>query len=149
MYPYLKFQDKLPVVAAAQILLNRRLDEGEYLPVDGSFGRNTREAVEKFQQNTSYLLVDGIGGQNTWSALMNKEKLQVIDCVDVTDPKIRGWEDEAIIAAGGNPILNYGMSRGGRVVPKDIERRAKQCPVVLLRFHGHGSPGWQSIATMD
>ena len=147
MYPYLKFQDKLPVVAATQILLNRRLNDGEYLPVDGSFGTITREAVEKFQQNTNYLLVDGIIGQNTWSALINKEKIQVIDCVDVTDPKIRGYEDEAIIAAGGNPILNYGMSRGGAVVLKDIERRAKKCPVVLLRFHGHGSPGWQALAT--
>ena len=53
MYPYLKFQDKLPVVAATQILLNRRLNDGEYLPVDGSFGTITREAVKKFQQNTN------------------------------------------------------------------------------------------------
>lgn len=39
-------------------------------PVDNKFGNNTNNAVRAFQNNNN-LLVDGIVGRNTWSALIN------------------------------------------------------------------------------
>ncbi|MEM9831786.1 MAG: peptidoglycan-binding domain-containing protein [Bacteroidota bacterium] len=146
MYPYLKKRNRLPTVTAAQILLNRALRRGETIAVDGDFGRKTREAVINFQQN-HHLNDDGIIGKNTWAALVRGQGLQVIDTVDVAEVADIGYEDQDIRDAGGNPIVNHGMSGGLRVVLDQILARGQLGRVVLLRFHGHGSPGNMGLST--
>lgn len=145
MYPFLRKGDRLPTVATAQILLNRKLTIGTYIEVDGIFGKNTKKAVKEFQ------MVRGLGmsgnvDRGTWAALIRDEALQVIDSVDVTNAKDMGYEDTAIAAAGGKPILNFGMCMGVKDATTKIEMKAHQGKVVLLRFHGHGSPGYMGIS---
>lgn len=141
MYPLLRYGDRLPSVAAAQILINRGMSQGSYITVDGIYGRNTREAVRNFQREKSHLTRDGIVGENTWRALTLGENLPVLDSVDLTNPKDMGYEDAAIRDAGGSPIVNFGMCGGVKVVMQKIQMQASEGNVLLLRFHGHGSPG--------
>jgi len=145
MYAYLKQGNRLPTVAAVQILLNRSLQRGETIAVDGDFGRKTREAVINFQQSHR-LKDDGIIGQNTWAALTRGQGLQVIDTIDVANTADIGYEDQDIRDAGGNPIVNHGMSSGLQVVLNQILTRGRRGRVVLLRFHGHGSPGSMGVS---
>jgi len=141
MYPLLRYGDRLPTVATVQILINRKMRKGTYIVVDGIYGSNTRKAVRNFQEEKRYLSRDGIVGEETWRALIQREDLQVIDSVDLTNPKDMGYEDAAIHNAGGTPIVNFGMCNGVRVVMQKIQARAGQGNVALLRFHGHGSSG--------
>ncbi|MGB3589256.1 MAG: peptidoglycan-binding protein [Tunicatimonas sp.] len=146
MYPYLKQGNRLPTVAAVQILLNRSLQRGETIAVDGSFGRRTRKAIIDFQKRMN-LGVDGVVGRNTWAALNQFQGLQVIDTIDVAKAADIGYENDAIRNAGGNPIVNHGMSGGLKVVLNKILARGQRGRVVLLRFHGHGSPGSMGLST--
>lgn len=141
MYPLLRIGDRLPTVAAVQILVNRKMRQGTYIAVDGIYGPKTREAVRNFQRLTPGLAKDGIVGENTWGALTKGNRLPVIDSVDLTNPKDMGYEDAAIRRAGGSPIVNFGMCNGVKVVMQRIQSNASAGNVVLLRFHGHGSPG--------
>ncbi|MFI1168525.1 GH25 family lysozyme [Streptomyces sp. NPDC020801] len=59
--------DHGPAVGAVQAELKAR---GAALPVDGSFGAATHDAVVAFQTG-SHLTPDGIVGPNTWLALVN------------------------------------------------------------------------------
>ncbi len=156
MYPYLKFGTKLPSVAAAQILLNRKLKRGSTLTVDGIFGSKTKKAVEEFQVNDGSKYVkrlgklkkDGVIGVNTWAHLNTSKHgpFQVIDAVDVTNPSDVGYEDEDIKHVGGRPIRSYGMCNGVEQVVHDIIARSYPGSVVLLRFHGHGASGGMNIS---
>ncbi len=146
MYPLLRYGDRIPTVAAVQILVNRKMRHGTYIAVDGIYGRNTREAVRAFQRERG-LARDGIVGKNTWRALTQGENLVVIDSVDATNPKDMGYEDAAIRDAGGSPIVNFGMCNGVKVVMQEIQSRAGMGNVVLLRFHGHGAPGAMGVTT--
>ncbi len=141
MYPLLRYGDRLPSVVSAQILINRNMRQGTYIVVDGIYGKNTRKAVRKFQEEKPTLGVDGVIGENTWRALIQGKNLSVIDSVDLTNPKDMGLEDDDIRRAGGKPIINFGMCGGVRVVMQKIKAKASTGKVVLLRFHGHGSPG--------
>ena len=145
MYPLLRFGNKLPAVAAVQILINRKLRQGTFIEVDGIYGKNTREAVRNFQREKR-LGADGVVGKNTWAALTANERLQVIDSVDVTNHKDMGYEDEAIRDAGGRPIVHFGMCNGVRAVMSSIQQRANSGGVALLRFHGHGAPGSMGLS---
>lgn len=147
MYPLLRRGDRLPTVAVAQILVNRTMTSGTYIDVDGRFGRNTREAVRNFQRSQRTLGVDGVIGQNTWAALTKKDTIKIIDSVDVTNPSDQGVEDNDIRVAGGNPIVNYGMSNGVRAIVQKIQGRANGADVGLLRFHGHGLPGYMGLSS--
>lgn len=140
MYPLLRQGDRLPTVAAAQIMLNRRLRQGNFIRVDGVFGSRTYDAVRAFQRS-HHLSPDGVVGRSTWTELFSGEPVSVVDAVDVTNPNDMGYEDAAIRGAGGDPIVSYGMCNGVRVVMQSIQSRAGAGGIVLLRFHGHGAPG--------
>ncbi len=144
MYPMLRYGDRLPTVAAVQILVNRKMHQGTYIAVDGIYGSKTREAVRAFQRERG-LAPDGVVGEDTWRALIRDEKLVVIDSVDLTNPEDMGYNDAAIRNAGGSPIVNFGMCNGVKVAMQDIRARARMGHVVLLRFHGHGKPGVMGV----
>lgn len=146
MHPLLRYGDRLPTVVAVQILVNRKMRQGTYIAVDGIYGSKTREAVRAFQRKRG-LSPDGIVGQSTWPALTQEESLVLIDSVDVTNSKDMGYEDAAIRNAGGSPIVNFGMCNGVRVAMQEIQARSGRGTVVLLRFHGHGAPGFMGVTT--
>ncbi|SEP70663.1 protein of unknown function [Azotobacter beijerinckii] len=145
MYSLLRYGDRLPSVVAVQILLNRKMRQGAYLVVDGIYGAKTREAVHGFQLEKGYLIADGVVGQSTWRALSEGENLQVIDSVDLTQSKDMGYEDAAIRGTGGVPVVNFGMCNGVQEAMRQIQAQAGAGNVVLLRFHGHGSPGSMGV----
>ncbi len=70
--PQVKKGSKCSEVCTLQMLLNAhnyKGKNGQALEADGSFGGNTDFAVRAFQ-NAKALSVDGVVGQNTWSALL-------------------------------------------------------------------------------
>ena len=159
MYPLLRHGDKLPTVAALQILLNRR--QAEQISVDGDFGPRTRVALENFQTENR-LSNTGEVNARTWEALTRGHSLQVIDSIDCTDPKKLNRKEytakdgtvkhlpsnvDLLENDGGNPIINFGMSNGRKHILNEIKRRGNRTPIVLLRFYGHGNPGYQQLAS--
>ena len=83
MYPLLRLNDRLPTVAALQILLNRL--RSEPLTVDGDFGLKTKAALEDFQEDIRWFPKGEVDAE-TWTALTRGTNLQVVDSVDCTDP---------------------------------------------------------------
>ncbi|MDP6717697.1 MAG: peptidoglycan-binding domain-containing protein [Pirellulaceae bacterium] len=56
----------MPVRAAQGRLRDRGFDPG---PVDGVYGKKTRDAVKAFQRSVGVLKADGVIGVRTWDAL--------------------------------------------------------------------------------
>ncbi len=67
-YPLLKFGSKNTYVMLLQDALNNLYGN---IAIDGIFGNSTKNAVLRFQRNSS-LSIDGIVGCKTWSKLTNK-----------------------------------------------------------------------------
>jgi len=63
---------------AVQLMQNRLFDLGYYLDPDGLFGPETERAVKNFQNNAG-LVVDGIVGFATWTALFDGVNLPGFD----------------------------------------------------------------------
>jgi putative peptidoglycan binding protein len=139
-YSELRRGDRLPTVGVLQKLLNR---SGANLRVDGAFGHKTLAALVAFQRQRN-LPVNGSADQATWARLIFKSNLPVLDCVDVFDPALYEGDAANIRAAGGEPLLMGGMSRGTLQAATDIVARGRN--VFLLRIIGHGSPGHQHVA---
>lgn len=141
-YPLLRTGDRLPAVAVLQKLLNLN---GAGLGVNGYFGGNTRTAVTRFQEENSIYRADGIVNRETWIRLTTgghlRLSLPVVDCIDVWDMSLYEMEREDILASGGDPILIGGMCNGVEQAVNEILRQAGS-GVFLLRFHGHGAPGF-------
>lgn len=69
----------------------------------------------------------------------------IIDVVDATSPQ-DAHEIIAVKAAGGFPIVIYGMSGAvSQVVQEIISRAIGHRQITLLRFHGHGAPGMMNF----
>ncbi len=130
------------MVAVVQMLLNQR-DGEPFLDVDGWYGRNTRRAVINFQQSHG-LPPRGVINAATWARLKQSHQ-RILDSVDATDPGILDHEDIRLV--GGTPIVNYGMSGGSPVVVDRVVAQATNNSLVLLRFHGHGSPGHMIVSS--
>jgi hypothetical protein len=70
----------------------------------------------------------------------------IIDVVDATEASDR-HEVETIRAAGGTPIVLYGMCGAvEHIVHQIIKRAGFPGRIKLLRFHGHGAPGAMNVA---
>jgi len=146
-YPLLKRSDRLPMVAVVQTLLNSTGPPGEALVVDGAFGRLTRKRLEEFQGgHTPRLKADGVVGPRSWSALAVGRGFQILDAVDISDPRDAAYEPVDIRLAGGNPMTTGGMCNGVREVVSRIRSWARPGSLTLLRFHGHGSPGNMGVS---
>lgn len=143
-YPYLLEGDALPAVAVLQKLLRRT---GHRIGADGHFGPLTRQAVLHFQRTHPGLAPDGIVGPQTWPRLVARhEQMQVLDCIDIFDPDLLSTEVQDIRRGGGNPLVLGGMCNGVEQAVAAILQAAGFGSVFLLRFHGHGGPGWAGIS---
>lgn len=141
---YLAQGSILPVVTTVQILLRRHRPQS-LIKADGHFGPKTKNAVSAFQRHHN-LVQDGVLGRRTWPELMAVSNLQTVDVVDGTDPSLVTMEAADIRAAGGNPIVVYGMSGGVDYVMQNIAGRARgRGSIALLRIHGHGNRGMQNV----
>ena len=100
--------DRLPTVGVLQKLLNRT---GANLKADGMFGPKTHGAILAFQRLRG-LPVSGMADLATWKRLVFTNPLPIVDCVDVFDPNLYEADAKNIMAAGGDPLLMGGMSRG-------------------------------------
>jgi len=137
MYPLLRYRDKLPSVAVAQILLNRTVPEHN-LTVDGIYGSKTKNAVKAFQKPRN-LGFDGVIGEKTWPRLSKGSYFSVIDAIDITDDS---GEKAAIKSVGGSPVLVGWQCNGiGQMMVEIANRAHFEGSMFLLRFHGHGSSG--------
>lgn len=154
-FVWLSDGDILPAVAVAQLLLKRT---GTSLAIDGDFGRHTRAAVSAFQ-STHQLAADGVIGRQTWPRLRNRERLQILDCVDIFDDSFFSNKPGAarrqadslysnerldLMSIHADPILIGGMCDGVEQAIAEIRSRAHN--LFLLRFHGHGAPGLASAS---
>src|SRR5262245_10696034 len=113
-FTFLQPGDALPSVTTSQILLRRHRPQTT-IKADGIYGGRTKGAVENFQTQHT-LKKDGIIGNGTWNAFLDVSRFQTIDVVDGTDPSLIALEATDIRAAGGDPIVVYGMSNGIQVV---------------------------------
>lgn len=137
-----------PVVTTMQILLRRHRPQ-TLIKADGVFGTKTGGAVVAFQGH-HHLPKDGIVGGLTWGKAMAVSSLKTIDVVDGTDPSLVALEAADITAAGGVPIVVFGMSGGVDFVMNQVLTRAGGPErVALLRFHGHGTRGLQNLTGGD
>jgi hypothetical protein len=143
----LKRGDRLPTVAVVQSHLNEELD-GPPLVIDGVFGPKTYEAVKRFQASLRWPQT-GVVEYRLWNKLVG-DKWQVVDSVDRTDfdrPKHAINDHEDLTPYGQTVLEQFGMTAGGRLVIGSIVRAARSGAVVLLRFHGHGSPGTMIVSS--
>ena len=144
----LKRGDKLPTVAGLQSYLNQQPSTTEFLTVDGNFGPRTEAAVIRYRASA------GVGkGKvvdfDVWKQVVGSE-WQVIDSIDRSDfddPKWATNEHEMLAPFGQTVLEFFGMSHGSPVVMNEILGNARPGEVVLLRFHGHGSPGHMIIGS--
>lgn len=139
--------DHLPTVAVVQSYLNQKLT-GDFIKVDGIFGPKTEAAVKRFQQ-TQRAAQTGVMDYTLWRALVGKD-WQILDSVDRADhddPRHAPTDHEDLAPFGETLLEQFGMSRGGRVVIDSIARSGRPGEVILLRFHGHGSPGTMIVTS--
>ena len=133
---------RLPTVAVLQSYLNQQ-DQNQYISVDGIFGPQTQTAVRQFQEQQR-LPRTGRVNYDIWQRVVGSE-WQIIDSVDRADPRVR---DDLDLAPYGQTVLNqFGMSFGTPHVINSVRGRARTGQVVLLRFHGHGSPGHMIVSS--
>lgn len=142
---YLKQGDRLPIVAACQVLLNAYRLVSPPIVVDGVFGSNTREATVIFQRQNSVPTTGRIDA-DTWTLLAKGNRLRVHDTVDIYDPLLT-TSLTTLRAAGAAPALLGGLCNGvGALQGQMIGAGVEAGKLVLLRFHGHGNKGVQAIS---
>jgi len=137
----------LPVVTTLQIWMRIHRPQ-TIIKADGQFGPKTKQAVKNFQ-DFHHLANDGVVGKNSWHKLTDVTGFQTIDVVDGTDSSLVALEANDIRAAGGDPIVVFGMSNGVDFVMSQIAARARPGKVALLRIHGHGNRGMQNVTGGD
>jgi hypothetical protein len=130
-----------------QLLLNRA---GDQLKVDGIFGRRTLAALIEFQRRNR-VNPDGVVGPTTWRELPRGDNTNVVDVVDVGDPKTLGPAVMAFEKAGGHPIQLGLMCAGVEQMAHDIASRSNgRGNIALLRVMGHGNRGrWMTVSVGD
>lgn len=132
-----------PSVVVLQVMLNRV--QGTALTVDGIFGSKTRNTVIAFQ-SANGLDTDGTVGKKTWPPLAARAGVKIVDVVDGTDNALVLGEAADIRAAGGEPILLYGMSNGVGQAVAAIRAAAADGTLAILRFHSHGAAGDMNVS---
>jgi len=137
----LRRNDRLPTVAVLQHYLNHHSYSDQFVEVDGIYGPLTQRAVRDFQRGRG-MNTCGVAGSNEWNQIVGNQ-WQVIESVDLTEPSDRRCYQDLVSAPppGRTVVSNFGMSRGAPEVIRAIGQQGNPGKVVLLRMHGHGSPG--------
>lgn len=88
---------------AVQSLQRELNQEGYHLPVDGSFGPKTKEAVVQFQREQG-LAPDGVVGARTWEKLLDDTPSSQSQSVENTRHQgpFGDWRDAATQVSGGD-----------------------------------------------
>jgi hypothetical protein len=137
--------DRLPTVAACQALLNAYRPDGEQIAVDGIFGPQTEQAVERFQTEHRLSVSHKIDA-DTWELLSDHHSLVVHDHVDLFDPILR-HSARVLEAAGARPTIAGGTCNGVAALRDELQASgAGAGRLVLLRLHGHGNNGVQALS---
>jgi len=140
----LRIGDQLPVVASAQILLKRFVDPN--LRVTGLFDSMTQETILKIKTFQSQRTISG----PVWLFLLQKSNLKVVDVIDGADPAqvstISAISDCQSAYAGAHMINKRASTNSIGDVMKEITKLIPPSSLLLLRFHGHGAPGYQGVS---
>lgn len=142
--------DRLPSVALLQSYLNQESSSTDFLTVDGIFGPRTETAIRNFRA-AHRLGTGSIADDRVWHGVVGRE-WQIIDSVDRSDHDSplarRRIEDHRDLSPYGQTVLQqFGMSNGTAPAVRSVQAQARLGQVVLLRFHGHGSPGNMILAS--
>lgn len=140
--------DHLPTVAVIQSYLNQQPGMDDFVEVDGLFGPRTREGVQRFQRANGMEPTGEVQWEE-WRGLVGID-WQIIDSIDRSDHDQPGHEinDHLDVGPYDQTILQwFGLSRGTPLVISAVGERARRGEVILLRFHGHGSPGHMVVAS--
>ena len=145
---YLHTGDRLPAVVSAQILLKQFVDPT--VNVTGQFENSTRNAILKMATRFYRPNGNSITGQG-WLFLLRKSGLKVIDVIDGADPAQVSTISAIRMTQGAYPgahmILNGPASNSIGGVVSEIVKFAGISSIMLLRFHGHGAPGYQGVSS--
>jgi hypothetical protein len=141
--------DVLPTVTVLQCYLNQQPSTREFLEVDGIFGPRTEAAVARFRATAFRLAGARYANYEVWRQVVGAE-WQIIDSVDRSDhdsPR-HAINDHLDLAPYGQTLLEqFGISMGSPLVLNRVRSQARLGEVVLLRFHGHGTPGQMIISS--
>jgi hypothetical protein len=141
--------DVLPTVTVLQCYLNQQPSTQEFLEVDGIFGPRTEAAVARFRAMAVRLAGARYADYEVWRRVVGAE-WQIMDSVDRSDhdsPR-HAINDHLDLAPYGQTLLEqFGISMGSPLVLNKVRSQARLGEVVLLRFHGHGSPGHMIISS--
>jgi len=153
VYVILRRGDRLPTVAYVQHRLTTSGLLTAPVAIDGHFGENTERSVREFQRAHGMTPTGSID-TNTWDALCYGDDRDVVESIDASD-----WvectaghgvlaEDREHLMRGVDPIVSimYGQNMGMEEAIRRIVRRARPGRALLIRFHGHGSPGHMGVA---
>lgn len=141
--------DRIPAVVSAQILLKQFIDPT--VNVTGQFENSTRNAILKMATRFYRPNGNSITGRG-WLFLLQKSGLKVIDVIDGADPA--QVSTISAIRTAGSPypasahmIVNGPASNSIGGVVDEIVKFAGISSIILLRFHGHGAPGYQGVSS--
>ncbi len=137
----LRYGDRLPTVAVLQSYLNQQPSTRPLLAVDGALGPKTRAAVRQFQAAV-HLTPNGVVEWEVWRRVVGSE-WQIIDWVDHSTP---APEPDDLKRYAQTLLESFGQSGGGQQLLARIPAAGRAGQVVLLRFHGHGGPGYMGFA---
>ncbi len=134
-----------PVVGTVQVLLCQYPPHAD-LKIDMIFGPKTEEAVKRFQK-WHKLGVDGFVGNETWRCLSRLSGLRIVDVVNAAEPALLAAVEASIHIAGGVPIVISPGSAGLDEFVQKVAYQVHQGQIALLRIHGHGNVGYQTLST--
>lgn len=137
----------VPFVATVQVLLCQYPPHAD-LKIDQIFGPKTEAAVRHFQEYHG-LKVDGIVGNKTWKSLSRVSGLIIADVVNASEPKLLNGVREAIARAHGELIEISPGSAGVDEFVQKVADRGNEGPIALLRIHGHGNVGYQTLSVYE
>jgi hypothetical protein len=137
-----KFGERSVRVVALQVLLNRSPVIQPKLVTDGAFGKLTKSAIDTFRSKVMIQSgPDGVADPAMWRFLLDRASLQVVDAIDVTDPTLLDFVVPEV-SKWNDPIVIGGMSNGVAQLLTEVRARARGAKsLLMLRLHGHGSPG--------